>query len=151
MPFNELSLCFALQFIYYLIMHYACFSWLCSEMTSCLLQWPKRLNQSLSEVDPELFDIIEKEKNRQYKVFPVSMLSSLVFVFQAFQVPSTQSHKHATYHCDGVLCIMKPCARAICKDWSFTNLPPCFDFRGWSLFPPRTLSPHLSWRQWARS
>jgi glycine hydroxymethyltransferase len=26
------------------------------------------LNASLSEVDPELFDIIEKEKNRQFKV-----------------------------------------------------------------------------------
>lgn len=28
----------------------------------------KVLSQSLSEVDPELYDIIEKEKNRQYKV-----------------------------------------------------------------------------------
>ena len=33
-----------------------------------LLQWPKTLNAGLSEVDPELFDIIEKEKNRQFKV-----------------------------------------------------------------------------------
>lgn len=32
-----------------------------------VLQWPKVLNAPLSEVDPELFDIIEKEKNRQYK------------------------------------------------------------------------------------
>jgi hypothetical protein len=31
-------------------------------------QWPKVLNSPLSEVDPELHDIIEKEKNRQYKV-----------------------------------------------------------------------------------
>ena len=31
-------------------------------------QWPKVLNQGLEEVDPELFDIIEHEKNRQYKV-----------------------------------------------------------------------------------
>lgn len=31
------------------------------------LQWPKVLNQSLEQVDPELFDIIEHEKNRQYK------------------------------------------------------------------------------------
>jgi glycine hydroxymethyltransferase len=29
--------------------------------------WPKVLNAPLSEVDPELYDIIEKEKNRQYK------------------------------------------------------------------------------------
>lgn len=34
----------------------------------CVSQWPKVLNASLAEVDPELFDIIEKEKNRQYKV-----------------------------------------------------------------------------------
>ena len=31
------------------------------------VQWPKVLNSSLEAVDPELFDIIEKEKNRQYK------------------------------------------------------------------------------------
>lgn len=31
-------------------------------------QWPKVLNAPLAEVDPELVDIIEKEKNRQYKV-----------------------------------------------------------------------------------
>ncbi|GBF93403.1 serine hydroxymethyltransferase [Raphidocelis subcapitata] len=29
--------------------------------------WPKVLNKSLLEVDPELHDIIEKEKNRQFK------------------------------------------------------------------------------------
>ncbi|CAG9464908.1 unnamed protein product [Pedinophyceae sp. YPF-701] len=29
--------------------------------------WPKVLNQSLEDVDPEINDIIEKEKNRQYK------------------------------------------------------------------------------------
>lgn len=32
------------------------------------LQWPQLLNKGLAEVDPELFDIIEHEKNRQYKV-----------------------------------------------------------------------------------
>jgi hypothetical protein len=31
-------------------------------------QWPKVLNAPLAEVDPELYDIIEKEKNRQFKV-----------------------------------------------------------------------------------
>ena len=39
-----------------------------------LLQWPKRLNAPLSEVDPELVDIIEKEKNRQWKVGHVPRL-----------------------------------------------------------------------------
>lgn len=32
------------------------------------MQWPKLLNAPLSEVDPELEDIIEHEKNRQWKV-----------------------------------------------------------------------------------
>ena len=31
-------------------------------------QWPKMCNAPLSEVDPQLYDIIEKEKNRQWKV-----------------------------------------------------------------------------------
>ena len=31
------------------------------------MQWPRTLNESLGEVDPELYDIIEKEKNRQWK------------------------------------------------------------------------------------
>lgn len=35
---------------------------------SAAAQWPKQLNASLEEVDPELYDIIEKEKNRQFKV-----------------------------------------------------------------------------------
>ena len=30
-------------------------------------QWPKLLNAPLAEVDPEVTDIIEKEKNRQWK------------------------------------------------------------------------------------
>eukprot|EP00775_Hariotina_reticulata_P012161 gene12161-12299_t len=33
--------------------------------------WPKVLNAPLVDVDPELYDIIEKEKNRQYKVLLV--------------------------------------------------------------------------------
>lgn len=35
-------------------------------------QWPKVLNAPLAEVDPELEDIIEHEKNRQWKVRPPS-------------------------------------------------------------------------------
>ena len=31
------------------------------------VQWPRVLNSGLAEVDPELYDIIEHEKNRQYK------------------------------------------------------------------------------------
>jgi hypothetical protein len=36
------------------------------------VQWPKLLNAGLEEVDPELYDIIEHEKNRQYKVCSAS-------------------------------------------------------------------------------
>lgn len=39
-------------------------------LTPSRLQWPKQLNKGLEEVDPELYDIIEHEKNRQYKVRP---------------------------------------------------------------------------------
>jgi len=30
-------------------------------------KWAKQLNASLKDTDPEMFDIIEHEKNRQYK------------------------------------------------------------------------------------
>jgi glycine hydroxymethyltransferase len=39
------------------------------------VQWPKQLNAPLEEVDPEIFDIIEHEKARQWKV----SVSSLIF------------------------------------------------------------------------
>lgn len=39
-------------------------------------QWPKQLNASLEVVDPEVADIIELEKNRQWKV-----LFALIFIF----------------------------------------------------------------------
>jgi hypothetical protein len=48
-----------------------CIAWrldCCALLLVELLQWPKVLNAPLAEVDPELFDIIEKEKNRQCKV-----------------------------------------------------------------------------------
>ena len=35
----------------------------------CVEQWPKQLNADISEVDPEIVDIIEHEKNRQWKVW----------------------------------------------------------------------------------
>jgi len=34
---------------------------------SLAVQWPQVLNKGLEDVDPELYDIIEHEKNRQYK------------------------------------------------------------------------------------
>jgi glycine hydroxymethyltransferase len=42
------------------------------------MQWPRQLNQSLAQVDPELLDIIEREKNRQWKVQPASRLCSML-------------------------------------------------------------------------
>lgn len=41
------------------------------------MQWPKVLNAPLAQVDPELYDIIEKEKNRQFKVGPRAESSPL--------------------------------------------------------------------------
>lgn len=38
-----------------------------SDSSRSHVTWPRVLNASLEEVDPELFDIIEHEKNRQYK------------------------------------------------------------------------------------
>ena len=52
----------------------SCRSHVCSAMPVLPLtavaapQWPKLLNAPLAEVDPEVTDIIEKEKNRQWKV-----------------------------------------------------------------------------------
>jgi hypothetical protein len=45
------------------------------------LQWPKVLNSSLEEVDPDLFDIIEHEKNRQYKVRASSTRTHILTTF----------------------------------------------------------------------
>lgn len=47
-----------------------------------LLQWPKQLNAPLEEIDPEIADIIELEKARQWKVyigFLVLISFSLIF------------------------------------------------------------------------
>ena len=41
---------------------------ICSSLPFGCMQWPQTLNKHLEEVDPELYDIIEHEKNRQWKV-----------------------------------------------------------------------------------
>lgn len=41
-------------------------------------QWPKQLNSDISEVDEEIVDIIEHEKNRQWKVALVHICKSSV-------------------------------------------------------------------------
>lgn len=40
------------------------------------MQWTKQLNASLEAVDPEIADIIELEKNRQWKVLRSFILIS---------------------------------------------------------------------------
>ena len=40
------------------------------------LQWPKQLNAPLEIVDPEIADIIELEKARQWKVYRYVLLAS---------------------------------------------------------------------------
>ena len=57
--------------------------------------WPKVLNQDLKEVDPEIVDIIEKEKNRQWKgleLIPSENFTSLS-VMQA--VGSVMTNKYS--------------------------------------------------------
>jgi hypothetical protein len=44
------------------------------------MQWPKQLNSSLEEVDPEIADIIELEKARQWKVYIGFSVSSYSYV-----------------------------------------------------------------------
>ncbi|CAL5224699.1 g7426 [Coccomyxa viridis] len=43
------------------------YKWLAEDSAKAKVTWPKVLNAPLSEVDPELEDIIEHEKNRQWK------------------------------------------------------------------------------------
>ena len=45
-----------------------CMSAMLAHRAAFCVQWPKVRNAPLSEVDPELEDIIEHEKNRQWKV-----------------------------------------------------------------------------------
>lgn len=46
-----------------------------------LLQWPKQLNSSLEEIDPEIADIIELEKARQWKVYKIFSFIILLCYF----------------------------------------------------------------------
>mmetsp|Transcript_2303 Transcript_2303/g.5902 ORF Transcript_2303/g.5902 Transcript_2303/m.5902 type:complete len:507 (+) Transcript_2303:19-1539(+) len=57
--------------------------------------WPKQLNTSLAEVDPELFDLIEKEKNRQWK--GLELIPSENFVSQSVMeaVGSVMTNKYS--------------------------------------------------------
>lgn len=47
-------------------------------------QWTKQLNAPLEEVDPEIADIIEHEKVRQWKVPVSSIIFSYTYSFQSF-------------------------------------------------------------------
>lgn len=44
----------------------------------CVFQWTKQLNADITEVDPEIVDIIEHEKNRQWKVRGLRLLGCLL-------------------------------------------------------------------------
>jgi len=57
--------------------------------------WPKVLNSSLSEVDPELFDIIEKEKNRQYKGLELIPSENFVSASVMEAVGSVMTNKYS--------------------------------------------------------
>eukprot|EP00897_Mesotaenium_endlicherianum_P000796 jgi/Mesen1/10717/ME000090S10173 len=71
------------------------YSWIESSKEKSHVSWPKVLNTSLEEVDPEINDIIEKEKNRQWKgleLIPSENFTSLS-VMQA--VGSVMTNKYS--------------------------------------------------------
>jgi len=59
------------------------------------VSWPKICNQSLEEVDPVMFDIVEKEKNRQWK--GLELIPSENFVSQSVMdaVGSIMTNKYS--------------------------------------------------------
>ena len=48
-------------------------------MVAYLLQWPKQLNDPLEVIDPEIADIIELEKARQWKVSSFAVKCVVLF------------------------------------------------------------------------
>eukprot|EP00270_Netrium_digitus_P014194 TRINITY_DN478_c0_g1_i1.p1 TRINITY_DN478_c0_g1~~TRINITY_DN478_c0_g1_i1.p1 ORF type:complete len:522 (-),score=153.70 TRINITY_DN478_c0_g1_i1:166-1731(-) len=57
--------------------------------------WPKQLNRPLSEVDPEMFDIIEKEKNRQWKGLELIPSENFVSASVMEAVGSVMTNKYS--------------------------------------------------------
>eukprot|EP01024_Parvocaulis_polyphysoides_P041133 TRINITY_DN3768_c0_g1_i1.p1 TRINITY_DN3768_c0_g1~~TRINITY_DN3768_c0_g1_i1.p1 ORF type:complete len:523 (-),score=89.20 TRINITY_DN3768_c0_g1_i1:286-1854(-) len=59
------------------------------------VQWPKTLNKPLLEVDPDLYDIIEKEKNRQYKGLELIPSENFVSASVMEAVGSVMTNKYS--------------------------------------------------------
>jgi glycine hydroxymethyltransferase len=57
--------------------------------------WPKAINAPLSEVDPELVDIIEREKNRQYKGLELIPSENFVSASVMEAVGSVMTNKYS--------------------------------------------------------
>ncbi|GIL88389.1 hypothetical protein Vretimale_15031 [Volvox reticuliferus] len=57
--------------------------------------WPKVLNASLAEVDPDLYDIIEKEKNRQFKGLELIPSENFVSASVMEAVGSVMTNKYS--------------------------------------------------------
>lgn len=57
--------------------------------------WPKFLNKPLAEVDPELYDIIEHEKNRQYKGLELIPSENFVSASVMEAVGSVMTNKYS--------------------------------------------------------
>ncbi|KAK9832119.1 hypothetical protein WJX74_010960 [Apatococcus lobatus] len=57
--------------------------------------WPRQLNAPLAEVDPQLYDIIEKEKNRQYKGLELIPSENLVSSSVMEAVGSVMTNKYS--------------------------------------------------------
>lgn len=61
-----------------------CVLYVLFNIEKCKLQWPKQLNAPLEVVDPEIADIIEHEKARQWKV--LSLFSCILLPIMVYNM-----------------------------------------------------------------
>mmetsp|Transcript_30311 Transcript_30311/g.55380 ORF Transcript_30311/g.55380 Transcript_30311/m.55380 type:complete len:522 (-) Transcript_30311:465-2030(-) len=72
-----------------------CYAALASDKDRAHVSWPKILNAPLSDVDPELYDIIEKEKSRQHKGLELIPSENFVSASVMEAVGSVMTNKYS--------------------------------------------------------
>ncbi|KAK9793736.1 hypothetical protein WJX73_005989 [Symbiochloris irregularis] len=75
--------------------NHAAYKWLQADPEKKNVSWPQQLNASLEEVDPELYDIIEKEKNRQWKGLELIPSENFVSTSVMEAVGSVMTNKYS--------------------------------------------------------
>ncbi|KAF5835536.1 SHMT-domain-containing protein [Dunaliella salina] len=90
------------------------YKWFAEDSSRKHVTWPKQLNTSLAEVDPELFDVIEKEKNRQWK--GLELIPSENFVSQSVMeaVGSVMTNKYSEGYPGASECTCAPVTPSSC-------------------------------------